>query len=389
MAALSAKYPDDLTAATLYAAAIMNTNPWDYWFKDGTPKAYTKILLTVLESVLARDPKHAAANHYYVHAVEAYRPELGVSAADNLYQMMPGAGHLVHMPSHIYMRVGRYQDSWDVNAEAALADEAYISQCNAQGIVPLAYYPHNIHFQVWSAMLLGNSKNAMMAARKIEAMMPDRLKDNSFGMNEMFRSQPMLTMVRFGMWDDVLKEPAPKNRPPFMQGIWHYGRGMASIHSGQVKQAEKELAELRKQRQAIDAESGYAVGFASATNLAAITENLLAAEIDASAGRYDMALTKLDQAVRQEDSLLYNEPPDWYLPARHILGAVLLEAGRPSEAEVVYWEDLRRTPGNGYSLFGLQQALLQQGDEATAAEIGRRFEQAWAGADISLSSSRF
>ncbi|MBE9539550.1 MAG: hypothetical protein IMF06_10735 [Proteobacteria bacterium] len=389
MAALSAKYPDDLTAATLYAAAIMNTNPWDYWFKDGTPKVHTEILLGVLESVLAREPKHAAANHYYIHAVEAYRPELGVSAADNLYPLMPGAGHLVHMPSHIYMRVGRYQESWNVNAEAALADEGYISQCNAQGIVPLAYYPHNIHFQVWSAMLLGNSKNAMMAARKIEARMPDRLKDNSFGMNEMFRSQPMLTMVRFGMWDDVMREPAPGNRPPFMQGIWHYGRGMASIHSGRTKQAEKELTALRKQRQAIDAEPGYAVGFASATSLAVIAENLLGAEIDASAGRYDKALAMLDQASRLEDSLLYNEPPDWYLPVRHILGAVLLEAGRPGEAEVVYWEDLRRNPGNGYSLFGLQQALLKQGDEVTAAEIGRRFQRAWAGADISLVSSRF
>lgn len=389
MAALSARYPDDLTAATLYAAAIMNTNPWDYWYKDGTPKEHTEVLLAVLDSVLARSPDQAAANHYYIHAVEAYRPELGESAADRLYPLMPGAGHLVHMPSHIYMRLGRYQESWDVNAEAALADENYISQCNAQGIVPLGYYPHNIHFQVWSAMFLGNRSKAMQAARKIDAKMPQRMKDDPFGLGESFRSQPMFTMVRFGMWDEALAEPEPKNRPPFMQGVWHYGRGMAFVHTGKIRQAKKELRALQAQRKAVDSEPGYVVGFAAASSLIAIAGNVLSAEIDASKGRFDAALLKLDQAVRLEDSLLYNEPPDWFLPVRHMQGAVLLEAGRPVEAEVVYWEDLRRNLGNGYSLFGLRQALLAQGDEATAMEMERRFKTAWAGADVSLTSSRY
>ena len=389
MARLSAKYPDDLTAATLYAAAIMNTNPWDYWYKDGTPKPHTEVLLAVLDSVLTRSPDQAAANHYYIHAVEAYRPELGESAADRLYPLMPGAGHLVHMPSHIYMRVGRYQESWDVNAQAALADENYISQCNAQGVVPLGYYPHNIHFQVWSAMFLGNRSKAMQAARKIDAKMPQRMKDDPFGLGESFRSQPMFTMVRFGLWDEALAEPEPKNRPPFMQGIWHYGRGMAFVHTGKARKAKKELRALQLQRKAVDSEPGYVVGFAAASSLIAIAQNVLAAEIDASKGRFDEALLKLDQAVRLEDSLLYNEPPDWFLPVRHIQAAVLLEAGRPAEAEVVYWEDLRRNPGNGYSLFGLRQALLAQGDETTAAEMKRRFDKAWAGADVSLSSSRY
>lgn len=389
MAALSAEYPDDQTAATLYAAAIMNTNPWDYWYKDGTPKSHTRVLLAALESVLARDPNMAAANHYYIHAVEAYRPELGVAAADRLYPLMPGAGHLVHMPSHIYMRVGRYQDSWDVNVQAARADERYISQCNAQGIVPLGYYPHNIHFQVWSAMFLGNRSKAMQAARKIEAKMPQRMKDDPFGLGESFRSQPMFTMVRFGMWDEALAEPQPNNRPAFMQGIWHYGRGMAYVHTDKVKQAGGELAALQAQRKVVDAEPGYAVGFAAASALLTIAENVLSAEIDAAEGHYDSALLKLEQAVRLEDSLLYNEPPDWFLPARHTLGAVLLEAGRPNEAEVVFWEDLRRNPGNGYSLFGLWQALLVLGDEATADEMKRRFNAAWAGADVALTSSRY
>ena len=389
MGRLSTQYPDDLDAATLYAAALMNTNPWNYWYKDGTPKPHTEILIGVLESVLERKPDHAAANHYYIHAVEAYRPKLGVGAADRLYPLMPGAGHLVHMPSHIYMRVGRYQDSWKVNAEAAVADERYISQCNAQGIVPLAYYPHNIHFQVWSAMFLGNSEQAMQAARKIESKMPARIKTNTFGVNESFRSQPMFAMVRFGLWDQVLAEPEPESKTPYMMGIWHYGRGMAYTHAGSKNKARQELAKLRHQSKAVAAEPGYGVGFAAAENLMVIAENVLAAEIDARGKRYDEAVTRLDRAVRMEDALLYNEPPDWYFPVRHILGAILLEAGRAGEAEVVYWEDLRRNPGNGYSLFGLQQALAAQGDDGTAAEMERRFELAWSGADVTLTSSRY
>jgi tetratricopeptide (TPR) repeat protein len=302
---------------------------------------------------------------------------------------MPGAGHLVHMPSHIYMRAGRYQDSWDVNVLAARADESYISQCNAQGIVPLAYYPHNIHFQVWSAMFLGNREKAMAAARKIEDKMPARMKDNPFGLNESFRSQPMFTMVRFGLWQQVLVEPKPKGTGPYMQGIWHYGRGMAFSHTGRQGEARIELQQLQQQAEAVSAEPGYGVGFAAASTLIQIAENVLSAEIDARDDHYDAALLKLGRAVRLEDSLRYNEPPDWYFPVRQILGAVLLEAGRPGEAEVVYWEDLRRNPGNGYSLFGLQQALLAQGDDATAAEVGRRFQVAWAGADGELTTSRY
>jgi tetratricopeptide (TPR) repeat protein len=321
--------------------------------------------------------------------VESYRPKLGVKAADALQPLMPGAGHLVHMPSHIYMRVGRYQDSWDVNVLAAAADERYISQCNAQGIVPLGYYPHNIHFQVWSAMLMGNSEKAMAAARKIEDKMPARMKDNPFGLNESFRSQPMFTMVRFGLWKQVLVEPKPKGTGPFMRGIWHYGRGLAFNHTGQEDKARTELKKLQKQAKAVNAEEGYAVGFAAASSLIEIAENVLSAEIVVRDGEYDAALLKLDRAVRVQDSLLYNEPPDWYFPVRQVLGAVLLEAGRPGEAEVVYWEDLRRNPNNGYALFGLYQALRAQGDNATAAEMGNRFQKAWAGADGKLTTSRY
>jgi tetratricopeptide (TPR) repeat protein len=389
MAALVTAYPEDLDAATLYAAAIMNTNPWDYWYRDGTPKPYTRTVLETLAWVLERDPDHAAANHYWIHTVEAYRPELGEEAADRLLPLMPGAGHLVHMPSHIYMRLGRYDDSWTVNAAAALADESYISQCNAQGIVPIAYYPHNIHFQVWSAMFLGNSENAMQAARKIEAKMPPHIRDNPFGVIESFRSQPMFAMVRFGMWDDVLKEPPPPPDALYMQGIWHYGRGMAYTHSGQARKAMKERKGLHRQQAAVEEQDGYSVGFGAGKTLLAIAGHVLEGEIRASKGDFDAALAHLDRAVRLEDSLLYNEPPDWYFPVRHILGAVLLEAGRPDEAEVVYWEDLRRNPANGYALFGLRQSLEDQGKMSDIAEIERRFTLAWREADVELSSSRY
>ena len=389
MGVLVQRYPDDLDAATLYSAAIMNTNPWDYWYRDGTPKPHTRIVLDTLGSVLERNPDHAAANHYWIHTVEAYRPELGEDAADRLLPLMPGAGHLVHMPSHIYMRLGRYQDSWDVNAAAALADETYISQCNAQGIVPLGYYPHNIHFQVWSAMFLGNSAGAMQTARKIEKKMPPRIRDNPFGVNESFRSQPMFAMVRFGFWDQVLREPEPPADALYMRGIWHYGRGLAYAHTGKSRQAGKELKKLRAQQAAVAQQKGYNVGFGAAKTLLAIAEHVLEGEMQASKGNYPDAVNNLDRAVRLEDSLLYNEPPDWYFPVRHILGAVLLEADRSTEAEVVYWEDLRRNPANGYALFGLKQSLEAQDKRGDLPEIDRRLAAAWSEADVSLTSSRY
>jgi tetratricopeptide (TPR) repeat protein len=383
------KYPDDLDAATFYAAAIMNTNPWDYWYKDGTPKPQTKIVLSTLESVLKQNPNHPAANHYYIHTVEAFRPELGEAAADRLRPLMPGSGHLVHMPSHIYMRLGRYKESWDINVKAARADEKYVSQCNAQGMVPIAYYPHNMHFQVWSAMFLGNSANALASARKIHQKMPPSIRDNPWGVNESFRSQPVFALTRFGLWEAMLAEPMPAGKAPYMMGIWRYGRGLAFLHTGDTKAAYGELARLISQQAAVQAEPGYAIGFGAASTLLAVAVNVLQGELAASKGDYRLAVGHLDKAVRLEDTLLYNEPPDWYFPVRHVLGAVLLEAGNAAEAEVVYWEDLRRNPDNGYALFGLSQALAAQGDVATKKEIDRRFALAWQYADVKLTSSRY
>ena len=389
MASLVRQYPDDLEAATLYAAALMNTNPWDYWYADGTPKPQTEIILSTLQSVIDRNPDHAGAHHYLIHTVETFRPELGVASADKLGKLMPGAGHLVHMPSHIYMRVGRYADSYATNILAVQADESYITQCRAQGLYPLAYYPHNLHFLVWSAMFQGRSKEALVAARQVASAIPENSTENSWALYETFRSQPMFVMVRFGKWAEMLAEPQPDETARFMTGVWHYGRGMAYINQGKVIPAQTELAQLVKLRENAESDQSYYLGFGAAGALLTIAEEVLTGEIAGKQGKYKDAITHLDRAVRLEDGLRYNEPSDWYFPVRHVLGALLLEAGYPAEAEVVYWEDLRRNPKNGYSLFGLKQSLIAQGKTDIANVTNARFIRAWQNADVDLKTSRY
>lgn len=389
MSALVKQYPDDLDAATLYAAAIMNTNPWDYWYRDGSPKPHTETVLATLNSVIDRDPDHAGAHHYLIHTVEAFRPDLGVASADKLGKLMPAAGHLVHMPSHIYMRVGRYADSYDANVMAIKADENYITQCRAQGLYPLVYYPHNIHFLVWSAMFQGRSKEAIEAARLVAEKVPTDSKGNTSAPYETFRSQPMFVMARFGQWDDMLAEPQPNENAQFMNGVWRYGRGMAYARNGKPIRALEELDHLKRLQQLAAANESYHQGFSSAGGLLNIAKEVLSGEIAARQGDISRAISHLEKAVRLEDGLLYREPSDWYFPVRHILGALLLEAELPAEAEVVYWEDLRRYPKNGYSLFGLKQSLLAQKKSDVASVIGDQLNRAWEHADMTLTTSRY
>jgi tetratricopeptide (TPR) repeat protein len=390
MGELAARYPDDLDAATLYAAALMNLSPWDYWNLDGSPKGHTQEIVMTLQSVADRKPRHPGALHYYIHVVEARHPELGEQAADRLAGLMPGAGHLVHMPSHIYMRVGRYMDSYEANRRAAAADEDYITQCRAQNIYPLNYYPHNIHFLAWSAMFQGRPEEALQAARKIVEKIPHELsaEKNIWALYETFLSQPMFVMVRFGMWKAMLAEPQPDIESQFMTGIWHYGRALAFLHTGQSDAARQELQDLIAVRLAMGMADHY-IGFATAGTLLTIAEEIVQGESAYAESRTLEGLAHLERAVRLEDSLRYNEPPDWYFPVRHFLGAMLLDAGRPNEAEVVYAADLRKNPGNGYSLFGLTQALEQQGKQEDAAATKKRFEHAWADATHNLISSKF
>jgi tetratricopeptide (TPR) repeat protein len=390
MQKLVQRYPNDLDAATLYAASLMNLSPWDYWNLDGSPKGRTAEILETLQSVVERDPRHAGALHYHIHAVEARHPERGEKQADMLSGLMPGAGHMVHMPSHIYMRVGRFTDSYEANLRAVKADEGYITQCRSQGLYPLNYYPHNIHFMAWSAMLQGRPQEALAAARKIVEKVPPVLSadKNTWALYETFLSQPMFVMVRFGMWDEMLAEPKPDIESRFMTGIWHYGRALAYIHNDQAAEARRELRSLRAARKAMGEEQHY-IGFATAEKLMTIAEETVRGELAYREGNLTKGLAHLERAVRLEDTLRYNEPPDWYFPVRHFLGAMLLDAGRPDEAEVVYAADLRKNPENGYSLFGLRTALERQGRSEDAQAVAMRFDRSWADANHTLTSSRF
>lgn len=387
---LAARYPDDMDAATLYAASLMNLSPWDYWNLDGSPKGNTEEILNTLQLVVDRNPHHTGALHYYIHAVEARHPERGEKPADQLAGLTPGAGHLVHMPSHIYMRVGRYADSYEANRRAAAADENYITQCRSQNIYPLNYYPHNIHFMAWSAMFQGRPEEALQAARKIVDKVPPELSTdkNVWALYETFLSQPMFVMVRFGMWKDMLVEPKPDIESQFMTGIWHYGRALAYLHTGQSGAMQQELRELTVARKAMGEVDHY-IGFATAETLLTIAEEIVMGEATYANGSTLVGLAHLERAVRLEDSLRYNEPPDWYFPVRHLLGAMLLDAGRPNEAEVIYAADLKKNPDNGYALFGLKRALEQQGKLRDASAVEERFDQTWADATHKLSSSRF
>jgi tetratricopeptide (TPR) repeat protein len=390
MQALVHRYPDDLDAATLYAASLMNLSPWDYWNLDGSPKGNTTKILDTLQSVVDREPRHAGALHYYIHTVEARHPKRGEKHADMLGGLMPGAGHLVHMPSHIYMRVGRFADSYEANRRATEADESYITQCRAQGIYPLNYYPHNIHFMAWSAMVLGRPDEALVAARKIVEKVPNELSSNKnvWALYETFLSQPTFVMVRFGMWEKMLSEPRPDADSRFMIGIWHYGRALAFIHTGRLDEARQELAPLVEARKAMSQIEHY-IGFGAAKVLLTIAEEIVRGEMNHAEGSTFEGLAHLERAVRLEDGLRYNEPPDWYFPVRQFLGAMLLDAGRPNEAEVVYAADLRKNPENGYSLYGLFTALTEQGKNNDATAVKNRFDKAWAGSTHKLTSSRF
>jgi tetratricopeptide (TPR) repeat protein len=388
MRALQKKYPLDLDAATLFAESLMDLRPWNYWTRDGQALEGTDEAIKALERVMARNPNHPGALHYWIHLWEPTNtPERAEKEADRLLPLMPGAGHVVHMPAHIYYRVGRYADVVSSNRKAVAADEDYITQCRAQGLYPLGYYPHNIHFIWMGATMAGQGALAIESARKLAAAIPAAaLKDVPFLQG--FLMVPYYALVRFGRWDEMLAEPAPAHDTIFTRGIWHYARGTALAAKGRLDEASVELEALRKI--VVDpALPTLPASFSLNTPdaILRIAPELLAGDIAARRKDYDTAVASLDRAVRYEDALIYTEPPDWHYPVRQALGAVLLEAGRPVEAEAVYWQDLRRNRENGWSLFGLQQALSAQGKKEEAAAAEKRFQAAWAQADTTLTAS--
>lgn len=392
MRALAKKYPSDLDAATLFAESLMDLMPWQYWSRDYKPNPGTEDVVAALERVLKANPNHPGALHYWIHLWEMPNPQKAEKEADRLGPLVPGAGHMVHMPAHIYFRVGRFDDVIASNQKAVAADEDYISQCKAQGLYPLGYYPHNIHFIWFGASAIGRGQLALESARKMVTKMPieEMKKDPSLAFLQTFLMTPTYAMVRFGKWDEILKEPKPGYEGAYTMGIYHYARALAYTSKGQLDEAQKELESLR----------GYVNETALKETPASFSQNtdykilriapeVVAGEIAAKRGEFDKAVAHLQKAVNYEDALLYTEPYDWHMSVRHNLGAVLLAADRAAEAEVVYWQDLQKNPDNGWALFGLMQALQAEGNKDAAARIQARFQKVWLGADVKLTASRF
>ncbi|MBI4553803.1 MAG: hypothetical protein HY710_16170 [Candidatus Latescibacteria bacterium] len=387
MREVARQYPDDLDATTLFAEAMMNLRPWALWTNDGQPQPGTLDIVSTLESVLQRNPNHPGANHYYIHAIEGSpRPDRGLAAADRLTTLVPGAGHLVHMPSHIYMRVGRYTDAAEANARAITVDRDYISKQAPQGVYPMMYYPHNIHFR-WAALSMeGRSAEALQMAREVVAQLPVEMARQMPAL-EFVPPTVLFALVRFGKWEEVLKQPPPPADLRFTTAIWRYARGLAFTATGRVNEAAVEADSVKAIAVAMPADQ--VVGNNSGATLLSIASNALAGELAAKRGQVDKAVTALKEAIHLQDGLRYNEPPDWYYPVRQSLGAVLLAAGRATEAEAVYREDLKQNPDNGWSLYGLLQCLRARKAVQEAAAVEQRFKKAWARADVTLTASRF
>lgn len=387
LGALTQKYPQDDDIAAMYGEAWMNTMPWNYWSDATTPRPEIVPVIAALEKTIARSPKHPLALHLYIHAMEASAtPEKAEAASDTLLKLTPGSGHLVHMPAHIYYRIGRYKDSVEANALAAKVDEDYIKQCNAQGFYPAMYYPHNIHHLWSSASMMGQSKVAIDAARKLADNVSLEQIDQ-FPTVEFFKTVPLQSLVQFGHWSEIMAEPQPRADLGFSNAIWRYARGMALANTGDVAGAKAEHAILvsLKANPKVMVLDGNDY---PASALLQIADELLAGEIALASGNNKAAIASFTAAVANQDLLPYTEPPFWYYPTRQTLGAALLKDGKPAEAEAVFQKDLEQYPHNGWSTYGLMLALEAQGKKDAAAMYRDHFTPIWQFADIELKSSR-
>lgn len=390
MGGLVQQYPHDLDAKVLHVEALMDTTPWDYWEENGDPKPVTETILETLESVLAEAPEHPMANHLYIHAVEEQHPEWGLEEAKRLEDLVPGAGHLVHMPSHIYIRTGDYHSASLANQRAIEADQRYLESVEAQGVYQIGYVPHNYHFLWSTATLEGRSDLAVRTAREMARMVDeDMMRTKPLATLQHYWITPLYALVRFGHWNEILQWPEPEEDLVYPRGVWHYARGMAEIRKGSFEEAEKELTALSAISTDPRLEWVTVWDINKSRHILEIAQHALAGELHAARGELQSAIASLETAVERQDELNYDEPPTWHYPTRQSLGAVLLLSNQPEEAERVYRDDLNIFPDNGWSLHGLLDSLRRQGKTEEAAEVERRLREAWRHSDVVLTSSRF
>jgi tetratricopeptide (TPR) repeat protein len=388
MEKLAKKYPDDPEALVLYADAIMTSMPWDYWNKDGSPKTLTSLARTALEGAIKKHPRHPGAHHMFIHLVEASgKPDDAYKSAEFLETAMPAAGHVVHMPSHIYVRVGEYERSNTLNRLAIKADEDFLSQTNDQGLYRLGYYPHNIDFLAYGMLFNGQSVSAAIEANKLAYHMKS-LEHTMPVYYDFYVGAPLIAFVRYGKWKDILALPSPDDKFYYASALHHYARGTAFLRMKNSADARKELSKLDSIQKLDTLKTIYAF-FNPTDAIVNVAANLLKGELLIDHGKMDDGLLALKAAVAAEDNLRYNEPQDWRLPARHYLGAALYEAGRYDEALRVYEEDLVKNPENGWALRGLANCQQKTGKTADAAKTMKRLANVWSKADITITSSRF
>jgi len=387
MADLTHRYPDDLDAATLYADSLMNLRPWQLWNHDGTPAEGTSEIVSTLEGVLRRDPNHIGAMHLYIHAVEASpNPERALPYAERIPTLAPAAGHLVHMPAHIYERTGNFDGARAQNVAAAKADETYAASTGSQGIYMMMYYSHNLHFGAVSASMQGRCAEAKSQADRLADNLRPMAGDKEMGaMIEPFLGMQFAMAVRCSRWDDMLAISDPQAHTRALKAFWLYGRGLALAARGKLDEAES----IHKQLAAVEAATPKDEFFMPpvlnhASQIFHIADDVLGARIAAAKGDKSAAIALLRDAVANQDQLLYDEPADWYYPVRESLGGMLLQSGDDKAAEQVFREDLERNPRNPRSLFGLAEALTRQNRAYEASWIKQQFDAAWQGADVSL-----
>lgn len=392
MRGVARRFPDDAVIAALFAESLMDLHPWNFWTKQGEAQPWTAEIIATLERALTIDANNPLANHLYIHAMEAspYAAK-AIPSAQRLPSLVPGSGHLVHMPAHIYIRVGRYRDAILANQRAVRIDQGYLSHAHAESIYTIAYVPHNYHFLWAAAIKTGQQQIASKAATDAAAQVkPELMREPGFsGTLQHFYTLPLYTKALFGEWDAILMEPAPAADLLYPAGVWHYARGLALLRKGKPVESARELEKLEKITKDPAIAKLTIFDLNPVTQILQIAAEMLRGELAAQNKDYDKAVFHLQRAVELEDSLNYSEPKDWYLPPRQVLGAILLEAGQDGKAELAYRQDLLYHPQNGWSLFGLALSLRDQGKNREADSVNLQFEAVWTDADVTLNGSRF